>query len=291
MIFLQLIFNSLVAGCLLAVVAIGFNLVFSTTKVFHLAHGAVYVTGAYGFLFFSNLFNGAGVLCWLLALTTAAAVAWMIEFLVYQPLARRNANQAITLISSLGVYILLVNLLALLFGNQSRLQDPQLGPSLAFGPLIIMPVQFIQLAVSISIIASAWFLSKRRWYLQIRALLSNEQTAVVLGVNARRTRLIVMLLGAVCAAVPAMLRLYDTGIDPHAGMAITLSAVAAVIIGGNGSIPGTIAAALLISFLQATIEYFFSAQWKDGVTFFLLLVVILVRTEGIVSFKMRTEEQ
>lgn len=127
--------------------------------------------------------------------------------------------------------------------------------------------------------------------MQVRALLSHETAAAVIGVNAKRMRLIVMLLGGMCAAVPAILRLYDTGIDPQAGMAVTLSAVVAVIIGGNGSIQGTFVAAMLIAFLQAIIEYLLSAQWREGVTFLLLMAVILARTEGIVSFKLRVEEK
>lgn len=295
MVFFQLIFNSLAAGVLLAVVAIGFNLVFSTTKVFHLAHGAVYVCGAYNFILFLNLFGNGSFFLWLFALLASLAAtalaAVLIEALVYQPLVRRNAGQAITLISSLGVYILLTNCLAMFFGNETKLEDPHFGGSITFGGIIIMPIQLVQLVVSSLFVGGAWWLSRRRWYLQVRALLSHETAAAVIGVNAKRMRLIVMLLGGMCAAVPAILRLYDTGIDPQAGMAVTLSAVVAVIIGGNGSIQGTFVAAMLIAFLQAIIEYLLSAQWREGVTFLLLMAVILARTEGIVSFKLRVEEK
>jgi branched-chain amino acid transport system permease protein len=296
MVFLQLIFNSLVAGVLLAVVALGFNFVFSTTKVFHLAHGAVYVCGAYSLLFFLQRYNlgRSPLFCFiavLLALGVTVLIAVLIEVFVYQPLIRKKASQAISLISSLGVYILLTNFIALAFGNETKLQDIGLGGGLVFGSLVLMPVQLVELGTGLLLVWLIWRLSKRPWYIKVRALWSNEEAAAVMGVNAGMLRISVMSLGAVLAAVAAVLRLYDTGIDPQAGMEITLSAVVAVIIGGNGSITGTVAAALLIAFLQAFVEYFFSAQWKEGVTFLMLIAVIMARTEGIVSFKLRVEEK
>ncbi|MBK7970987.1 MAG: branched-chain amino acid ABC transporter permease [Bacteroidetes bacterium] len=140
------------------------------------------------------------------------------------------------------------------------------------------------------LIAVVW-ISNSKKFLQVRAMMSNETVASVMGVNSNAIRLFTMAFGSILAAIAAVLRLYDTGIDPNGGMGITLSAAVAVIIGGGSSIRGTIIASLLIAFLQTTTEWFLSAQWKEGMTFLLLIIVILWRTEGIVSFKMRVEEK
>ncbi|MCI0668057.1 MAG: hypothetical protein L0Y43_08390 [Methylococcaceae bacterium] len=99
----QLIFNSIVSGLLLALVSLGFGLIFSTTKVFHLAHGAIYVCGAYCYFWLA----GTGLPLWLSAIITAvftAALAALCEWLVYRPLDDKKSGQAITLISSMGIY-------------------------------------------------------------------------------------------------------------------------------------------------------------------------------------------
>jgi len=293
--FLQLLFNSITSGLVLALLAVGFNLVFYTTRVFHLAHGAVYVCGAYALMKFVNLSGGTTVASWffslVLSFSLVISLAVLIEILVYRPLSKRNAGQAITLISSMGVYILVVNFIALLFGNETKFLNPNLGDSIFFANIIIIPIQAVQLITSILLLGLLLFISKSRWFLQVRAMMSNETVASIIGVNSKFIRLFAMVLGSILATIAAILRLYDTGIDPQAGMSITLSAAVAVIIGGNGSISGTIAASMLIAFLQTTTEWFLSAQWKEGMTFLLLILVILWRTEGIVSFKMRIEEK
>jgi branched-chain amino acid transport system permease protein len=291
----QLIFNSIVSGLLLALVAVGFNLIFNTTKVFHLAHGAVYVCGPYALVRFLNLSGNTTDTSWIvsviLSLMLVLVLAVLIEVLVYRPLSKRNASQTISLISSMGVYLLLVNLIALLFGNETKFLDTDLGKSIDLANIIIVPMQVVQLVTSLIILTLLIFFSRTTWFLRVKAMMSHEIVASVVGVNTKAIRLVALSLGSIMAAVAAILRLYDTGIDPQAGMAITLSAAVAVIIGGGGSLMGTIIASLLIAFLQTATEWYLSAQWKEGVTFLLLIIVILWRTEGIVSFKMRVEEK
>ncbi len=293
--FLQLTFNSIVTGLMLALVAVGFNLIFNTTKVFHLAHGATFVFGPYAFMQFLNIFKYDSSLSWIFSLlfsfTAVIILAVLMELLVYQPLSKRNAGQAITLISSMGIYIFVINLIALFYGNETKFLDPDLGKSISLSNLIIVPIQAIQLVSAIILLIFILIVSKSKWFLQVRGLMSNELVASVVGINSGKIRLLTIVSGSLLVAVVAILRLYDSGIDPQSGMAITLSAAVAVIIGGKGSLSGTIIASLLIAILQTTTEWFLSAQWKEGITFLLLVIVILWRTEGIVSFKMRLEEK
>lgn len=293
--FIQLLFNSIVSGLLLALVAVGFNLVFITSKVFHLAHGAIYVCGTYFLINFQNLGQENTIVRWifflLLSLSCIVILGMLVEILVYRPLSKRNAGQAITLISSMGVYILLVNLVTLFYGNETKFLNPNLGSIVSLAGFIIVPIQAVQLLISVILLGLLLFVSKTKRFLKVRALMSNETVASVIGVNSSAIRLFAISLGSLLAAVSGILRLYDTGIDPQTGMTITLSAAVAVIIGGGGSIAGTIIASLLIAFLQTTTEWFLSAQWKEGMTFLLLIIVILWRTEGLVSYKMRMEEK
>lgn len=294
--FLQLLFNSIISGLLLALVAVGFNLIFNTTKVFHLAHGALYVCGSFALIQFLSIFELQNVilnwtLAFLFSLVVIVLIAWLIEKLVYQPLSQKKSGQAISLISSVGIYLLLINLIALLYGNETKFLDPDLGQSISIGGFIIVPIQIVQLVTSVSLIGGLLFFTRSKWFLKVRAMISEETVASVMGVNAKGIRLFAMAIGSMFAAIASILHLYDTGIDPHSGMAITLSAAVAVLIGGNVSITGTIVACFLIAFLQTATEWFISAQWKEGMTFLLLIIVLLWRTEGIVSYKIRVEEK
>lgn len=294
--FLQLLFNSIVSGLLLALVAVGFNLIFSTTKVFHLAHAAIYVSGSYLLMMFLKiLYQGQTLwiflLSFVLSLFTIAILSFLIERLVYYPLAKKNAGQAITLISSMGVYLLLINIIALKFGNEAQFMNVNLGKSVTFLNLTIVPIQLVQLGVAFSLLTSITLFQRSKIFLRIRAVMSDQTVSSVLGINTNRVRLFVMIIGGTFAAIASILKLYDSGITPYSGMSITLTASAAVIIGGSNSLKGTIIASLLIATLQTVTEWFLSSQWKEGMTFLILLMVILWRTEGIVSFKMRIEEK
>jgi len=193
-------------------------------------------------------------------------------------------------VSSIGVYLFLTNLIALSFGNETKFIDSQIGSNSYILGVTIIPIQLVQLVTTISLIGGVVIFSQTKWFLKVKATASNETVASVLGVNTKVTRLWMIVIGSALAGITGILQLYDTGIDPLEGMSLTLSAAVAVIIGGQGAIKGTIFAALIIALLQTTTEWFISAQWKEGLTFLLLIVIILWRTEGIVSFKMRVEE-
>lgn len=293
--YLQLLFNTIVSGLLLALTAVGFNLIFNTTKVFHLAHGALYVCASYLLVQFLKVVPADSFFFWSVAflgsIMATIGIAWLMEWLVYQPLLRRRSGQAITLISSIGVYLFLVNLIAMLYGNETKFLNPNLGSSLNWGSLVVVRIQLVQLISSVGLLVTIMVLTKTQWYLKVRAMISESTVAAIMGVNTKSIRLWALAIGTVLAGVASILRLYDTGIDPQQGMGITLSATVAVIVGGQDSIKGTIIACLLVSLLQTCTEWFVSAQWKDGMTFLLLILVILGRTEGIVSFKMRLEER
>lgn len=286
----QLIFNSIVSGLLLALVALGFGLIFSTTKVFHLAHGAVYVCGAYCYFWLAGM--GLPIImaiCFTAFFTIALSV--LCEWLVYRRLDDKNSGQAITLIASMGIYLLLVNAVALLFGNDTKILHHGIGGSLQLKNLIIAPIQVVQLVASLVIIALFLWHIKAKWFLQVKAMISEPSVAAVMGVDIHFIRRYALGVGSLLAVTAAILQLYDTGMNPHAGMGLTLTAAVAVIVGGTDSFKGTLVASLLIAFLQTGTEWFFSAQWKEGVTFLLLIAVILWRTEGIVAFRLRVEEQ
>lgn len=288
----QLLINTLSSGLLLALVATGFLIVFRTTKVFHLAHGAIYVSAAYGtYALYESTppFWGKAIICSLASIALVVVIALLIEKLVYLPLEQKKSGQAITLISSVGIYLFIINTIALLFGNESKYIALELGQSYQWGEVIVVPIQMWQISLGSILLLLLMLLSKTNYYLHFRATMSDRLVASVMGIDSNRVRRMAMTLGSILASAAAILSFFDTGMDPHSGMSITLSAAVAAILSG-GSLGGTILAALLIASLQTATEWLVSAQWKSGITFLLLIIVIMWRTEGIVSFKMRVEE-
>jgi len=280
----------LINGLLLALVALGFHIIFSATKIFHIAHGGIYVAGVYFFLWTSPFVGVAfGII---LSVAFAFLLGVLIEWSVYKPLLKKSSNENIALISSLGVYIIIINIIALLFGNETKILDNTIRESLTLGEIIITRPQVWQLIFALPLIALFLIFIKVTGYgLKIRAISDNPILARVMGIKTQNIRYIVFGLGSIMAVSAALLKGFDTGIDPYSGMAITLSAAVVVIIGGSSSLYGTILASMMLAIIQNFTEFFLSAQWKDTVTFTILIIVLLWRTEGILHFNVRVDEK
>lgn len=287
---LQIVINAVINGLLLTLVALGFHVIFSATKIFHIAHGGVYVAGVYFYLWSSTLLGVASGI--ILSIVFAFLLGVFIEWSVYKALLKKSSNENIALISSLGVYIIIINVIALLFGNETIILDNSIRESLLLGEIIITRPQLWQVFFAIPIIGLFLIFIKVTGYgLKIRAISDNPVLARVTGIKTQNIRYIVFGLGSVMAVSAALLTGFDTGIDPYSGMAITLSAAVVVIIGGSSSLYGTIIASIMLAIIQNFTEFFLSAQWKDTVTFAILIIVLLWRTEGILQFNVRADEK
>lgn len=287
---LQILLNGVIYGLLLSLVALGFHIIFSATKIFHIAHGGIYVAGVYFYLWSSPVVGVASGI--ILSVIFAFLLGVLIEWSVYKPLLKKSSNENIALISSLGVYIIIINIIALLFGNETKILDNTIRESLTLGEIIITRPQLWQLFFALPLIALFLIFIKVTGYgLKIRAISDNPVLARVMGINTQRIRYIVFGLGSIMAVSAALLKGFDTGIDPYSGMAITLSAAVVVIIGGSSSLYGTILASIMLAIIQNFTEFFLSAQWKDTVTFAILIIVLLWRTEGILQFNVRVDEK
>lgn len=290
---IQLVVNSVIAGMILAVMALGFHLAFRTVRVFHLAHGAVFVAGAYIYVATSSLIPSmlgvfVGLLCGMIG---AGVIAFVMDAIVYRKLSNKGASQEISLISSMGLYIFLVEALALSFGNQARSIGLPSTSSLNMGGLVLAPAQILQFGACIAAMFLLLVGLRSQRALMFRAVMSQSTVASVMGVNTNVVKSAAMVLSGTLAGLAGGLVVVDTGIHPNAGLGITLSAAVAVILGGARSLSGTIMAAIGLALVQTLTEWFLNAQWKDGVTFTILIVVLLWKTEGIVAFNLRPEER
>lgn len=286
---IQILLNSIVSGLLLSLVAIGFTYIFRVTRVFHLAHGGVYVAGAFACWWMLTKTNN-----WFAAIAFAIAVVailiWLIEKSVYLPLNKKQSNQSISLIASMGLYVVIVNVLALLFGNEDRIIDNSISDSFEFGNIIFTRVQMIQTVIGIVATATFFiYLKLSKSNLVLQSISDNENISKVFGINTEKERVKVFIAGSMLACVAAILKTLEVGINPQAGMNITLTASVVAILVSRLNVLLIVAFAIALTLLQNSVEWFLDAQWKDAITFLILLLVILFRTEGIISYNLRKD--
>lgn len=287
---LQISVNSLASALVLSLVAIGFTFIFRVTKVLHLAHGGVYVAGAFAFWLALTKTNS-----WFIAIAIALVIVTILIFLIertiYFPVSKGPANQRISLVASLGIYVMIVNTVALLFGNENRLLENSISGSFEIGGVVLTKVQATQIMVGIAVISAFdIYLNLTKSRLALQSLSDNKTVSEVLGVNTEKERLRVFIAGSVLAGIAAILNFLEVGIDPHAGMSVTLAAMVVTVLVSRLNSLLIIAFTFALTLLQHLVEWFSNAQWRNGVTFMILLLVILFRTEGVISYNLRKDK-
>ncbi len=288
---LQFIANGIISGALTAIMAIGFWFIYRTTYLFHIAHGAVYTASSY--IFYTLYVSGTNplILAIVASLLFGALLGMAMYFTVYRPLEKRNASAGIKFISSLAIYILIVNIIALTYGNETKILSEGLSESISFSDIILTKMQIYQfIAFLILLILSYSFVQKTRIGRAIRALGDNSRLFKALGLNERSVKGMVFAIGSSIAALASILTGLDVGIDPHIGMFALLNGIVAVIIGGIKRLEGVVLGALLIGIIQNLVIWQFSARWEQAVTFFILAIVLLYKSGGLFVTRKRVEE-
>ena len=285
----QTIANGLIAGSVYSLVALGFALIYGTTRFFHFAHGAVYTTGAYlTYLFLAQCHLPFAVAI-AIAILLSCSLGLLIELAVYRPLRQKYASTLVLLISSLGMYIVIQNVISLFFGDDIKtLRSGIVQEGFDILGARITPIQAFTVGVALVLfIIVGIVLSRTRLGKALRAVANDSELAMVSGVNSDHIILFAFGLGSALAAVAAILVSFDVDMVPTMGMNALLMGVVATIIGGVGSIPGAAVGGLLLGLAQHLGVWKIGSQWQDSIAFAVLLVFLLFRPYGVFGRKLR----
>lgn len=290
--FNQLLINSIIAGSIYTLIALGFSLIYSTTKFFHFAHAAVYTSCPYFAYLYSAYFGlplGASIV---LAVLSSTVLGMCTEIVVYKPLRQKGSPPLVMLLSSLGLYIILQNIISMVFGDDTKtLRSGIVTEGIEIIGARITPIQIAIIVVSVFLLLICWTLMKyTKMGTAMRAVASDPELALVSGIDTDRTILFAFLLGSMLAGIAAILISFDIDMTPTMGMNALMMGVVAVIIGGVGSIPGAALGGFLLAFAQNFGVWKISSQWQDAIAFIILLVFLLFRPYGFFGKKIRKVE-
>ena len=305
-IFLQNVLNGLSIGSVYAIFALGYTLVFSILGIINFAHGAIFTLGAYftyvligGAFGFNGLLANAmlpvkmpfaeaivlsGILCGL--------VSVVVERLAFRPLRRRGADPLLTVVSSLGVAFVIVNVIQYLVGAESYTFPADtygnLPPAINFGtaenPIPIRSVQIVIFAVSAVILTMLTYLINATKYGKaMRAVAEDATTASLLGIDTDRFIVLTFFVSGFLGGLAGTLVGSSVSIaGPYFGIGFGLKGLAVIVLGGLGSIPGAVAGGLVLGLIEAFVPGEYSA-YKDAIAFGLLFLMLMVRPQGLLG--------
>jgi len=287
----QILINGIISGSAIALLAVAFQAVYLPTRVFFIGLAGIYAITPF-IAYAGRVYGWPWPLAIAAAVFVAIGLSLLFEWANHARLARRNAGEGVHLISSLGLYIVTVQVVAMVWGNDPKTLRIGLDSVSRFQGVIVTGAQWITLAAALLLLGGfALFLRRSTLGLRLRAMADNPVQFALFGYNVNSHRYLAFALAGFFAAAASLATSYDTGFDPHMGLHAVLLAIVAVIIGGQGSFLGPILGGLLLGILRAQVVWHFSARWQEAATFLLLALFLLLRPQGILGRQTRVEAQ
>jgi branched-chain amino acid transport system permease protein len=298
-IFIQQVINGLVLGCVYAIVAIGYTMVYGILQLINFAHGALVMIGAMVAYSVISLLAGSGMPALVVvligtgcAIPVCALIGYLLDRVAYRPL--RRAPRLAPLITAIGMNIVL-QYLALLVWGRNPLPYPQIIKVETFdiAGATISSVQIAIIVISTLLMAGlAWVIYRTRLGTAMRATAQNLQVAGLMGIDANRIIGITFIIGAGLAAVAGVMVGTYYGIAQYTmGGNLGLKAFAAAVLGGVGNVPGAMLGGILLGLVEALgagyigdlTNNVFGSNYQDVFAFIVLIAVLVFRPQGILG--------
>ena len=274
--FFQQLVNGLTLGSAYAVIAIGYTLVFGVLNIVNMAHGGIFMIGAYiGLL----LVTEAGM-----NIFPALAGAMIGGAVLGYPLRKHKATHLAPLISTIGVSTFLESVALMVWGPQTRSFPSAFGNELMdMGVFKISGIQIISLGTAVVLmVLLTVMLNRTKVGKAIRATSENAETAGLLGINTSRIiTLTVMLASALGAAAGVLIGLSFNAIEPTMGTSMGLKGLAVLIMGGLGNVEGAMAGGFILGIAEVFSVAYGTSSYRDAVAFGLIILILFIRPEGL----------
>ncbi len=275
----DILVHGAVTSAIYAMLAVGFTLVFGVARILNLAHGAFYMLGAYFTYLFATLLGLPLALAALAAIAATAGLGWAVERWLIRP--QRDSSMAVMMVT-MAFLLVAEQVLLVTFGSEVVNVPAFADAKFSLGGADIGGQQLLTLATAVAALAVLWLLIQRtRAGAAILALSQDPLAAQYMGIPIDRVYGRVVALSAALAALAGVMAGPFLSTSPHMAMPALTKAFAIVIVGGLGSLPGSILAAILLDYAETAVAYLVSSSWTEVVSLAAVLLTLLLRPAGL----------
>jgi branched-chain amino acid transport system permease protein len=268
-------------GCMYAMMAVGLTLVYGLLRILHVAHAAVFALGAYVVVLVANA-TGSLAVGFLAAIVVTPLFGMAIYRLLYEPLLKYRPD--VPMIASVGLLVLMQDAFRIVFGEQGvTFRSAFAFTTYNFAGITVSAVQ-IAIVVTAAVVFAGLHLFTTRTRIGIgwRATVSRPLIAASFGIDPIQVRYLNFAIGSALAAVAGgLVALLNNLVDPGIGFVVSYKALAIIVLGGLGSVRGTLVASLVLGLVEAYGTIFIGA-WldRDAIAFLALIILLMARPQG-----------
>lgn len=283
--FLQVLIDGILSGFLYALVAVGLSMMWGVMDVINFAHGEFLMVAMYTCYWIGAILGIDPLFSWI----AAGIFLFILGALTYKLVVKNSLGKSAMapLLATFGLSMLLKNFCLNRFTPNFRLLSGTImeGKTFAVGGAIVSVPQFVTAIFSLLVIFAVYYLIKRTklgWAIQATAM--DKEAAELMGIDTERIYTLVFGLGGACVGIAGGLMTTYLAVHPEVGSLFSLIAFVVVALGGFGSIPGALLAALLIGLVESFSGFYIAAVVKYVAVFGIYLVVIMFRPKGLLGW-------
>ena len=284
---LQQLVNGVMLGAVYALIAIGYTLIFGVLGMLHLAHGEVFMVGAFVGLLVATTYSGNVMLALAAAMLATGLLGVLIERVAFRPL--RGAHHLAPLATTIGAGIALQETARWYFGPEQKGFPAAIAAiSWEVGPLRVSSVQVFILASAIVLMAAvSVFLARTRAGRAVRATAEDPAVAGLLGVNVSAVVVLVFFVAsALAGAAGVLVGLAYNSVHPFIGVQMGIKGLVVMLLGGLGNVPGAMVGGLVLGILEVLGVAYFASSYRDAFAFGAVMLMLLVRPEGLLGLRL-----
>lgn len=271
-----IVFGAVVGG-IWALVSSGFSLIFGVARILNFAHGALFILSAYTAVYLINIgFNE------LIAMIIGVILSSAIGVLIYKLISPIKNHEIMVVIVTLAIALLITQVLLILFGEHGYSLPPVVHGVQRISGVVITNIRILSLVVAlIVLILLEYFINRTKIGKMITATSENIESAMLVGINIERIYVLTFLISSALAGISGILYAQIFAVTPDVSLKALIYAFAIVILGGLGSLRGSIIASFIVGYILVITINFLGARWSEFVMLLTIIAILIVKPTGL----------
>jgi len=266
-------------GGILALISSGFTLIFGVSRILNFSHGAFFMMGAYIGIYLIQQLNLDPFIASLISILLVGLFAVATYIIIIHPVIK---NEVMTIIVTLALALLIEQVILLTFGEFGFSYPELITGTVSVGGVAISLLRILILAISLATIVTLWlFIDKTRMGKEINAASQDPEGAILIGLDVNKIFAVTIFISAILAALSGILYSQMYTANPFQILNSLILAFSIVILGGLGSVKGSIVSSFIIGFIYIATTTLLGARWSEFIALAIIIVILIIRPTGL----------